>query len=105
MRAQPTDWTGSANRKSSTVLLLVIGQEASNLAQFLARRRLGLERLDDELRRRPSERAIDKIAHQMLLRLFLGNRGAVQVCAPFLFAERDSFFRHDLEQLQRGGVR
>src|SRR5687768_7000901 len=41
----------------------------------------------------------------MLLCLFLGDRGAVQVYTSFLLAERDAFLCHDLQELQRGGVR
>src|SRR5687768_2140280 len=41
----------------------------------------------------------------MLLCLFLGDRGAVQVYTSFLLAERDAFLCHDLQELQRRGVR
>src|SRR5688572_8254137 len=103
--AQPMDETMESVRgESATVLLLVVGEQQSNLPQLLRRCRLGGQRLHDELGRRAAKRAVQQVRDQALLRIFLREAGLVEVDASLFVADGDALFRHQLQQLERGGV-
>ena len=57
-----------------------------------------------ELGRRPAERAIEQVAHELPLRLLLGQPRLIDVRAVGVVAPHQPLLRHDLEHLQRGGV-
>src|SRR4051812_31391420 len=90
--AQPTI---CAAGRSSNVSITVIGvlpvvaaalEQFADFAELFGRRALGRERLHDELRRGSAEGPVEEIAHELTLRLILGELRVIDVRAIGLVA-------------------
>src|SRR3954466_2417238 len=77
----------------------------ANAFQLFRRSALGGERLHHELAGRAAEGAVQQVAHELALRRFLAEPCAIDVRAVALVALDEPLLRHDLEQLQRSGIR
>src|SRR5687768_2869667 len=78
--------------------------QLANLTELFRRRAPGRERLEHELRRRSTERAIEQVAHELPLGLLFGLPRLIDVRTIRVVAPDEPLLRHDLEHLQRGGV-
>src|SRR3954470_19204539 len=119
--AQPMAWAAGCRSSGSIAIITVLPaidgvlfpgprlvprgvNGPADFAQLVGGRAPRRERLHHELRRRSAERAIHEVADQLPLRLFLGQPRAVDVRAVALVAVHQPLLRHDLEELERGGV-
>src|SRR6185436_17376037 len=75
-------------------------EQLADGAQLFGRRLASGKSLHDELRRRASESAIDEISEELPLRLLFAVAGLVNVSPLGLVADDESFFGHDLQQLE-----
>src|SRR3954454_407744 len=90
-----------------TATLLVVPRVVNGVAnafQLFRRGALGRKRLHYELAGRAAEGAIEQVAHELALRGFLAEPRAIDVRAVALVALDEPLLRHDLEQLQGGGI-
>src|ERR1043166_2740556 len=85
-------------------LLLVALEKTTNGADLFGWGLLARECLHDELRHRAAEGAFEQIAHQATLRGALRLPGAIAMLLPEVLSRRQPLLRHDLQQLERGGV-
>src|SRR5688572_6149612 len=105
--AHPSAWTIGCRNVSSISIIMRLPpcfDQLPNLAELLGRGPPGVERLHHQLRRGPAERAIEQIAHQLPLGLLLAEPVGVDVGAVGVVTPHQPLLRHDLEQLERGGV-
>ena len=112
-RAQATACAAGCRKNVSiagiviTADLLVVARvvyRLANVLELLCGRPFRRERLHHELPGRTSERAVQQIAHELPLRRFFTETGAVDVGPVSLVALHESLFRHDLQQFERRGV-
>src|ERR687897_336087 len=72
--------------------------------EFLRRSASRVERLHDQLGRGPAKGAVEQVADELPLGLFLAQPRAVDVGAVGVVAADQPLLRHDLQQLERSGV-
>src|SRR5215211_782647 len=105
-RARTSQWS------ASTLLIVrllagrgVLLEKSPNRQQFVWRRLVRRQRLHDELRHRSTERTVQEVAQELLLRVGLAGVRAIGVLLRSdLLARREALFRHHLQQLERRGV-
>src|SRR4051794_1147384 len=107
-------WPRRHSRNSQFTSIRIAGGVASvaprfdqpaDLREFLRGRPLGRERLEDELRRGSAEGTVDQVADQLTLGLLLGQLRLVDMGSIADIAADKPLVGHDLEHLERGGIR
>src|SRR5579871_1758569 len=79
-------------------------EDAADLPEFFRRGAPAGERLHDELRRRPSKRAIDQIRDEPPQRFLFGVTRTIDVQAALVLSNRQALLGHHLQRLERRGV-
>src|SRR5262249_4222889 len=96
--ATPVAWT---NGPLARTLLI---EQLPDFAKVFRRSLAARQRLNDELRSRPAERAIDQVEHQASQCLLLAIARAIQMEAAVVLAQRQALAQHDLQCLEGGRV-
>src|SRR5215218_8251362 len=98
---------GIVNMVGMANLLLVLRavNGLADISQLFGGRALRRERLHDELARGPAEGALEQVADELPLRRFFAETRTIDVRTVALVALDQTLLGHDLEQLERRGVR